>query len=121
MKLPFVSLNAATSTGEGAARDLERPTRRFTMAVSAAGSPSSVVVDLEGSLDGSFWLSLGRQNGVGLLTVGPDPYWVGGNTYSGTEMRHAHFVRYARANVVTLSGGSSPTVTALIAPIDEDL
>lgn len=107
MKLPFTSLNAATSTGPGTSRDLERPTRLFTMVVSATGSPSSVSVDLEGSLDGSFWFALVRRNDIGAATVG--------------DSAGAHFVRYVRANALTLSGGSSPTLTAVIAPIDEDL
>jgi len=88
------------------------------MAVSTTGSPSSVSVDLEGSLDGSFWFALGRLNDLSALTVGPDPY--GGQDTSAT-FKHAHWVRHVRANLLTLSGGSSPTVTALIAPIDEDL
>lgn len=98
MSLPFVSLNAATATGAGASRDLEGVYTRHTLAVSVTGGPESLQVRLEGSHDGINWHVLsGTFASTGFYTA------------------DSHLVRYVRANFISISGGSSPTVTATIA------
>lgn len=96
--LPFASLDAATATGPGASRDLESLFRVITMAMSTTGSPSTVAIDLEGSHDGTNWFQL-----------------IGGTPSQGAVSIGTHLVRHVRANLKTLTGGSSPTVTATIA------
>jgi hypothetical protein len=98
--LPFASLNAATATGAGTSRDLEGLYRYVTMAMSATGSPSTVNIDLEGSHDGTNWVVL-----------------TGAALSQGAVSVNAHLIRYVRANLKTLTGGSSPTVTATIATV----
>ncbi|MFJ1539298.1 hypothetical protein ACIODS_12215 [Micromonospora chalcea] len=102
MGLPFTSLNAATSTGVGVARDYETSLRYHTIHVTVAGSPNGANVSLEGSHDGQRWFLLGA--------VG-----VGTGQTQAVRTVNEHFVRYVRANLTDLSGGTSPTVTATIA------
>lgn len=99
MRLPFTSLNAATAVGAGSSRDLEGSFTNHTMVVTATGNPTQVTVALEGSLDGSNWLAIGGGvNCVPPLAIG-----------------NSRTVRYVRANLTALVGGTSPTVTAIIA------
>lgn len=101
---PFSSLSGATSPAAGTARDLEGVYRDLTMCVVTSGSPTNWSVSLEGSHDGVNW--------AGLASVGNSgtPLFVSVNT---------HLVRHIRANLNSLSGGSSPTVTATIATDSE--
>lgn len=98
MSLPYASLDAATSLGEGFARDLETVLSEHTMIISATGSPSGFVVHLEGSHDNITWVDFGSAN-EGRLVITVDD----------------HLVRYVRANWTGITGGASPTVTATIA------
>ncbi|GAA1015883.1 hypothetical protein Aple_010680 [Acrocarpospora pleiomorpha] len=71
------------------------------MIVTVTGAPTSATVLLEGSHDGVRWAvldELSEQGQGGLVTPAT-----------------AHLVRYVRARLQTLSGGSDPTVTATIA------
>lgn len=95
--LPFISLGAAPSVQVGAAKDLEGVFGDHHLLVSVTGSPS-FTVQLEGSLDGVNWTSFGQASS-GTFSV----------ILAGT------LLRYVRANLVSLAGGSSPTVTASIA------
>lgn len=97
MSLPFASLDAATSTGPGVAKDLEGSFGKHTIAVSDTGG-STFSVKFEGSHDNSIWFTI-----VGIIS-GASVTTVDGNLY-----------RYVRANLEVLTGGSSPTVTATIA------
>lgn len=100
---PTTSLNAASSTGAGASVDIGSPRRMLTMQCIVTGSPSAAVVNLEASLDNVNFTALGQWS----LT--------GGQATGGMISVAGHVVEFARANLLTLSGGSSPTVTALIA------
>jgi hypothetical protein len=95
--LPFTSLDAVTATGVGEERDLETSLRYHTAHLVTTGSPSSVDVALQGSLDGTNWVHLATLSAGALVTS------------------NNHVVRYIRAELHTLSGGSSPTVTVKIA------
>lgn len=69
------------------------------MIVTVTGSPTSVSVNLEGSHDNVNWVNL--------------------TTYTSTSSGYVSFdsqvrVRYVRANLTAITGGSSPTITASI-------
>lgn len=108
MSLPFTSLSSATSPVAGAVKDLETVSREHTMYVRVTGAPSDLQVDLEGSHDSVTWFSLGTVN-EGVIS--------GGQARVNTPFDQTRYdlVRYVRANLITLSGGSSPAVTATIA------
>lgn len=111
MALPFVSLDAATATGPGASNDLEGVYDHHTLVVAATGGCTWSVA-LEGSHDGSTWVSLrnfGTFSAAAMAGTVPDPDAIPGN-----------LVRYVRANLVTLSGGTNPTVTVTIATNTEE-
>jgi hypothetical protein len=93
--LPFRSLDAATSTGPGAVKDLEGLFSHVTMQVRTTGAPNDFNVGLQGSLDGVAWTTLGEYSGSNAIV-------------SSTQ----HLVRYVRANIAVLDTG---TVTAYIA------
>jgi len=100
--LPFTSLNAATSTGAGTSKDLESVASTYGVIVTATGGPSTVTCSLEGSHDNVNWYTV------------PSPTITAAGTF--TLFQNLLF-RYVRVNLVTLSGGSSPTVTATVAAI----
>jgi len=105
------SLNAATTTGPGASVDLVTPRRSVRMVTTVTGSPSAVVVNFEGSLDGTTWTVLGTTTGNAVSNMLP------GGPYTDTVTSVGPDVRYIRANMVTLTGGTSPTVSAACMPI----
>lgn len=105
MAVPFTSLNAATTTGAGSSRDLGELADHHTMLFTVTGGASWTIV-LEGSHDDTHWLSLGQGSGS---SAGPIEVTVPTTALPGT------LVRYVRANLTALTGGSSPTVTATIA------
>jgi hypothetical protein len=98
--VPFRSLDAATSTGAGIAVDLGEVLTTHSMIAVATGSPSNRHVELQGSHDGFVWavLATADPGDAGLAT-----------TVINTPLR------YVRANLATLAGGTSPTVTVTIA------
>lgn len=96
----LTGLSAATATGAGAVFNLMLCHGNFTMAVTVTGAPASCAVQLQGSLDNTNWYNMGSATS---------------NT-SGTAVVNATNMpaQYVRANLTTLSGGTSPTVTAVI-------
>lgn len=103
--LPFRVLAAATATGAGAAVDLANVVDTFTAQYVTTGGPSGYAAKLQGSLDGATWVDLPSLNVTadGLVT----------NNATGVT-RYA--VRFIRANVTTLTGGTSPTVSVTVVP-----
>ena len=98
------SLNAATATGAGTAFDLGVGHAKFGFQAKHTGGPTSVIVDLEGSVNGNDWFSLG--------------------TWDSASQRNGDIVFvvdkpvvHVRGNLTTLTGGSSPTVSAWLAVI----
>lgn len=109
MSTPFVSLDAATAVGPGASKDLDGVYDHHTMVTYATGSPTSYEVYFEGSHDDSAWFGLALAQGGGSSVISrtvPDYTMPTGS---------GHLARYVRARLLSLSGGSSPTVTATIA------
>jgi hypothetical protein len=97
---PYTSLNAATATGPGAIADLGAARTVHTLQTSVTGAPSVVTVNLEGSLSPSGpWTTLLTST----------------STAGDLQSAPGKAVRYMRANLTTLTGGTTPKVTALIA------
>lgn len=97
----MASLNGATAPGPGTATDFVRVRKQFRMAVSITGNAASVLVNLEGSVDGSTWTTLVSSTN----TVGESVLSLDGE------------VRFVRANLVAIAtapGGTAPAVTAAI-------
>jgi hypothetical protein len=102
-------LSAATATGEGSTQRLSQIPASHTVQVAMGGTvvATAVTVDLEGSLDDTTFFQLARH------------------AFSGAEItaEAALFhvinkpVRYVRANLITLTGGTDPTVTVLYEPV----
>jgi hypothetical protein len=67
--------------------------KNFGLQVGVTGSPTITVV-LDGSIDGTYWSPLVQTSDVGTV-------WSSGDRP----------VKYMRARIATLSGGTSPTVT----------
>lgn len=104
--LPFKLLDAATSTGPGSPVDLGGVADVFTMQTVNTGSPDTVSLNVQGSVDGVNFFNLSSLNSnSGPGTNGPS---------SSTGSRF--LVRYVRANLTALTGGTSPTVTVWLAP-----
>ncbi len=102
----FTSLNAATATGPGdvaavsGVNPLGGVPRKIAWEKRVTGGPTAVTVNIEGSLDNSNWYTLDTDNTTA-------------NTFKEITQRGAKFIR---ANLVTLTGGTSPTVTVRILP-----
>lgn len=102
-KAVVTALNAATSTGAGNSvrvpprdRWQESSASEFTFQIVTTGSPTTVTIGAEGSLDDITWDELAEH------------------TVSGaTDMFHVvnRPVAFVRPNLKTLTGGTSPTVT----------
>lgn len=99
--LPLLSLDQVTSTTEpaadGAVKDLEGVYRHHTLSVVADGAPTTCVVELQASQDGErFFILASLHDNIGQVTV------------------NTHLVRYVKASLDTLEGGTSPTVNAWV-------
>lgn len=92
-------LNAAASTGAGSILFLPHLVKTHAVQLQATtGSPTTVTIALEGSLDGVVFFIL--------------------DTATYTTVANMNFavdkpVNYVRLNLTTLSGGTAPTVTAI--------
>lgn len=95
------SLSAATAVGAGSALVFNAPRSTLSMQVSFTGTPTSVTVQLLGSIDLTNYYALTTfsdgASGDIVWTIGAIP------------------VLAVKANLVLLSGGTAPTVTAVIA------
>ena len=100
----FVLLEGQAVTGAGTAVPINEYIENWTCQVTITGSPTAVTVRIEGNLGGSLYDPIGMavqtlsagQLAAGIATFGiPD-------SYTGNM----------RAYVVTLTGGTDPTVSA---------
>lgn len=92
------SLDTATAIGPGTALDAGQIISGATLMVVTTGSPTSFDVELEVSVDNMVWF----QTGAAITVSG---------TAGNTEVKG----QYYRAHLTELTGGTSPTVTAIIA------
>jgi len=91
-------LSAADSTGAGDIKQLPHLVGNHVVQVTSTGSPTTVTLALEGSIDGSTWFVLDSST-----------YTASNNMNFAIDMP----VTYVRLNLTNLSGGSSPTVTGI--------
>lgn len=94
----ITALSAVTSTGAGSSNSLGSGLEKHTWEIVVTGAPATVSITLQGSIDGTNWYTLDTS------------------TTTTSEMRHVvnKPVRFIRANLGTLTGGTSPTVTVRI-------
>lgn len=101
-----ISLNAATAVGLGSVIHLGVPREHHTMQVTWTSNPTAVKVYLWGSNDGTNFGTVPLA--VFDSTVGP---LASGDLVSVSDANVTHVL----AEIVTLTGGSTPAVTATIA------
>lgn len=102
MPLILKSLDAVTATGAGDVLSFDKPRSPLALQVAVTGAPSSAVVSLQASLDGVTWSDVTGIQGAGATNLGGSDF----------------LALFLRANLVELTGGTSPTVTAFIAAGD---
>src|SRR4051794_27962404 len=102
MALSGKSLDAATSIGAGASIVPDRPAKLASMSIVTTGSPT-IDASLEGTIDGTIWHTINSVSAMG-----------GSEAFIDGSGNNLVFTAY-RANLTSLSGGSSPTVSASIA------
>lgn len=114
--LPYVALNAATADGASTVVDLNGVSNEFSLIVVATGTPTGGYVSLQGSHDGVNWASIGVSSNLSSTPYAASSELTNGQISGSTPgATYKPFVRYVRANLIGLSGGTSPTVTATIA------
>ena len=91
----FPAQSLTGTTDSLAMGSIPQPPSKHTVQLTVAGSPSTCTYRLEGSLDGSLWSDLS-----------------GTQSCTASVMFHVvdKPVSWLRGNLLTLSGGSSPTV-----------
>lgn len=93
------ALAGVTAPGPSNPIDFGSAMSSFTMQSVVTGAPTAVSLVLEGSLDGANWATLATSTSV-----------TGDQQYATGKPQ-----RFVRARLATLTGGTSPTVTAFIA------
>lgn len=106
--MAFKFFDAQDSTGTSGSIIFRRPIKDHTVQIEVTGSPTAVTVDLEGSLDDGFWTALGT------IPLSAQDITDGGSV---THLLNKP-IRFVRANLTELTGGTSPTVTVLYEPFD---
>ena len=105
-------LAAAAATGAGSSQRASLIPSQHTVQATMGGSvvATAVTVDLEGSIDDATWFQLARH-----------AFSAGDITAEGA-MFHVNDkpVKYVRANLITLTGGTDPTVTVKYEPVIQD-
>ena len=93
-----VIMNAKATTGDGTVVRLQNPYTNHTWVTVVTGGPSATSITLQGSIDGTNWAVLDTT------------------TTTTAEMRHIIYkpVLWIKANVGTLTSGTSPTVTVTL-------
>jgi len=96
-------LDGATATGASTSHAVRMKPRNHTIQTTITGAPTAVTIDLEGSLDGTTFVSLASY------------IFTADDLTAAAAMFHVvdKPVRFVRLNLKTLTAGTSPTVTAL--------
>jgi hypothetical protein len=96
-------LTLATSVGVGPSWRIRAGALEHTVQCTATGNPTSVITELEGSLDGDIWYQLAAHS------------WSSSEIAAQAAMFHVStkLVTHVRINLTTLVGGSSPSITCL--------
>lgn len=94
-------LSAVVATGAGSSYMCGSGIEAHTVQAAITGAPTAVTVDLEGSLDGTTWFQLDTH-----------AFSAGELTATGAMWHVVNkVIKYVRANLATLTAGTSPTVT----------
>lgn len=109
MALTGISLIAASATGPGQTITFDVPKSLSGMQVTVTGSPSDARVDLEGTIDGVNFVRLASWE---LVSNGDGGIVWGTPTFASSA---GAVVTALRANLTSITGGSNPTVTAVLA------
>jgi hypothetical protein len=100
---PLQSLNAVSATGGGVSLDGQVTRQNATMVVNSSAGVSAGSVQMQGSLDGTNWFSLGSA--VSTTTAS--------TVFTPVVVQNA-YVRFVRANVATaITGGTISAVVGL--------
>lgn len=103
-------LNAATATGAGSTFRVGIIPTKHTCAVTMGGTlvATAVTIDLEGSIDDTSWFTLANHA------------FTAAEITATSAMFHVvdKPVKYVRANLQTLTGGTDPTITMLYEAAD---
>lgn len=99
----FISLSAATAPVVGSVGHVGHPLKTHTMQVEWTSNPSVVIVYLWGSMDGTNYSKLATFDRTGAALIS-------GDIVSVDNALCTHL----KAELVTLTGGTAPAVTAQI-------
>jgi len=94
--MPHKILDTATTTGAGNTVKFSSIPSEWSVSITHTGSPTSVITSIEGSLDGDTFYDLAQHTSI----PADEAFHIIGKAS-----------KYIRANLITLTGGSSPTVT----------
>lgn len=89
-------LEAATGTGLGDSVTYRKAPLTWTIQIKHTGSPTSVILDIEGSINGVDYVQIVQHT----VAASDDMFHISGKSITSI-----------RPNVTTLSGGTSPTVS----------
>lgn len=98
------SLINATTTGPGTQTDFVVPRKQVRMITTVTGNAGTLVVNLEGSLDATTWLTLATSQATA------------GETVLSLD-REIRFVRPNIAVITTAPGGTAPAVSAVVGTV----
>ena len=99
----YVLLNAATGTGAEAAKVVKQAYKSWGCDVEITGGPTAVVVRVEGNQGTTIY----DPTGMAEFTMSAGQLAAGIGTFEIVE----HTVKNIRGNLITLTGGTAPTVT----------
>jgi hypothetical protein len=108
-------LDAADSTGPTDPEQVQGAVR-YGLHFTTTGSPSSVEVVLQGSLNGSDWFTLVSVTSATVIKWSDSGFNPTQNSDQSSWTKGP--VTFIRLNLTSLSGGSSPTVTASVIATD---
>ena len=97
----LVLLNAVTSTGASLSKEFSRLVNQHVLQATITGGPSAVTVTLEGSIDGTTFITIGTH----AFTAGE---------LTATKAMFFDIDKpllFVKANLTVLTGGTAPTVT----------
>lgn len=103
--MPHKILDTATGTGVGNTVKFSSIPTKWTVSVTHTGSPTTVITDIEGSLDGDTFYPLAEHTSV----TADEAFHIVGKAF-----------KYVRANLSVLTGGTSPTVTVKLLANEHD-
>lgn len=99
----YLLLNAVTSTGAEAAQVVRQAYKSWGCDVEITGGPTAVVVRVEGNQGTTIY----DPGGMAEFTMNAGQLAAGIGTFEIVE----HTVKNIRGNLITLTGGTAPTVT----------